>query len=147
MKPSEQVQALVAQMPDADDRGMYTKNIDAKKINAAIDQLAGGGRNSLLGVIDMLVPPGEGEDYKARYALHCLAIHACKAADTRPRREFGEALASQLGGDRPVGVQIYLLEQLQVAAGREVAGKLRELLKHEQLRVPAAMALEAMGVS
>ncbi|MDZ7620447.1 MAG: hypothetical protein U1E05_25880 [Patescibacteria group bacterium] len=145
MKPSEQVQSLVGQMPDADDRGMYTKGIDAARIDAAIDQLARGGRDSLLGVIDMLVQPGDGEDYKARYALHCLAIHACKAADGGPRREFGEALASQLGGDRPAGVQKYLIEQLQVAAGPEVAGKLRELLKHEELGTPAAMALEAIG--
>lgn len=145
MKPSEPVQLLVNQMPDADDRGMYTKNIDANKINAAIDQLAQGGRNSLLGVIDMLLPPGKGEDYKARYALHCLAVHACKAADGRMRREFGEVLASQLNGNRPVGVQEYLVEQLQVAAGREVVGKLRELLKHEELGVSAAMALQAIG--
>ncbi len=145
MKPSEPVQLLVNQMPDADERGMYTKNIDANKINAAVDQLAQGGRDSLLGVIDMLVPPGEGEDYKARYALHCLAVHACKAPDARLRREFGEVLASQLGGDRPVAVQRYLVEQLQVAAGREVAEKLRQLLKHEELGASAAMALQAIG--
>jgi hypothetical protein len=61
------------------------------------------------------------------------------------RREFGEVLASQLNGNRPVGVQKYLVEQLQVAAGREVVGKLRELLKHEELGVSAAMALQAIG--
>lgn len=147
MQPSQQVEPLVAQMPDVDGRGMYTENIDDQKIHAVIEQLHAGGRESVLGVIDLLLPPGEGEDYKARYALHCLAIHVCKLPDDRPRREFAEILASQLGCERPASVQKYLVEQLQGVAGREAAEKLGLLLGHEALCEPAAMALAAIGVA
>jgi hypothetical protein len=54
-------------------------------------------------------------------------------------------LASQLGGDRPKAVQKYVIEQLQVAGGKEVVGALGKMLLDEQLCEPAAQALTAIG--
>ena len=144
MAPSAQLKALVDQMPDPDARGMYCTDIDRDKIERAIAQICEGGRENVLGLIDLLVPPGEGDDCKAHYALHCLAVHVCKPANRQHRRTFGEVVASQLVGDRPKAVKAYLCQELQVAGGEEAAPALGKLLADEELCEPAAMALAAI---
>jgi len=143
--PSPQLQSLVNDLPDPDERGMYCTNIDKGKIERAIAGIHAGGRENVLGLIAMLVPPGRGDDVKAHYALHCLAIHVCKLPDRKHRREFAAALASQLGGDRPKAVQAYLCQELQAAGGKEVVPALGKLLTDEELCEPAACAIVAIG--
>jgi hypothetical protein len=172
MAPSEKIKALVDQMPTVDNRGMYChmvaveapgvadkkgkgeakapvkSKIDKAQIEKAVDEIQKGGRASIVGVIDMLVEPGQGEDYKARYALHCVAVQVCKmkqAGGDGPRSEFALALASQLGGNRPKGVQAYLLQELQTAGGKEVAEPLGKLLTDDELSDWAARALVSIG--
>jgi hypothetical protein len=134
---------LVGKMPDPDNRGMYCTDIDKDKIDGAIAEIYKGGRDSLIEIIDMLVEPGKGDDVKAHYALHCLALHVCRLG-RRERRRFTRTLASQLGGDRPKAVQSYLIQELQTAGGREVVETLGGLLLDEQLCEPSAMALAAI---
>ncbi|MBW8040386.1 MAG: HEAT repeat domain-containing protein [Planctomycetes bacterium] len=145
---NEQTSALVAlvnKMPDPDQRGMYCADIDKEKIEGAIAKILKGGRDNIIGVIDMLVEPGKGDDVKAHYALHCMALHVCKLKNDRPRRRFSRTLASQLGGDRPKEVQKYLVRELQIAGGKEVVKALGALLVDEELCEPAAQALAAIG--
>jgi len=145
MAPSPQLKALVDRMPDPDARGMYCTDIDKDKIEKAVAEIQQGGRENILGLIDMLVPPGEGDDVKAHYALHCVAVYVCKLEDKRHRREFSAVLAAQLGGSRPKPVQAYLCQELQVAGGKDVAPALGKLLTDEELCEPAALALLAIG--
>ena len=145
---NEQTSALVAlvnKMPDPDQRGMYCADIDKEKIEGAIAKILKGGRDNIIGVIDMLVEPGKGDDVKAHYALHCMALHVCKLDNNRPRRRFSRTLASQIGGDRPKEVQKYLVRELQIAGGREVVEALGKLLVDEELCEPAAQALAIIG--
>jgi len=144
-EPTSALVALVNKMPDPDQRGMYCADIDKEKIEGAIRDILKGGRDSILGVIDMLVEPGKGDGVKAHYALHCMALHVCKLDNNRPRRRFSRTLASQLGGDRPKEVQKYLIRELQVAGGREAVEELGKLLVDEELCEPAAQALAAIG--
>jgi len=144
MAISEKLKALVDQMPNPDGRGMYTTDIDKEKIERAVAEIHQGGRDNILGLIEMLVPPGEGDDVKAHYALHCLGNHVLKIKDENARRQFSETLASQLGGDRPKPVQAYLCQELQWAGRREAAAALGKLLTDEELSAPAAMALVAI---
>lgn len=144
MAPSDELKSLVGQMPDPDKRGLLS-NIDKDKVDTAIAQIHKGGRDNIIGIIDMLVEPGKGDDVKPHYALHCLALHVCKIKDKGARRAFGEALASQLGGDRPKGVQKYLIREIQVAGGKEAVATLGKMLLDEALCEPAAQALTAIG--
>ena len=98
---------------------------------------------SVRAVIDMLVEPGQGDDVKAHYALHCLALRVC-ALGGMARQGFSRTLASYLGSDKPKGVQKYLIQELQTAGGQEVVPKLGEMLLDDDLYEEAAMALTAI---
>jgi hypothetical protein len=135
---------LVSKLPDPDERGMLT-NIDKQTVDDVTFALHKGGRPTLVGLIDMLVEPGKGDDVKPRYAIHCLALHVCKLKNEEARRAFAGTLASQLGGNRPKAVQGYLVRELQVAGGTEVAAVLGRLLTDEELCEYAAQALVAIG--
>jgi HEAT repeat protein len=134
---------LVNRLPDPDERGLLS-NIDKGAVENVIAEIHKGRRDSIIGVIDMLVEPGEGDDVKAHYALHCLALAVC-SMNERQRRAFSETLASQIGGDRPKGVQKYLIRELQVCGRREVVEALGKVLADEELCEPAAQALVALG--
>ncbi|MGQ9574608.1 MAG: HEAT repeat domain-containing protein [Thermoguttaceae bacterium] len=139
----ESLKQLVERMPDPDQRGMFTGDVDKEKIEQAIAAIHQGGREYILGLIEMLVPPGQGDDVKAHYALHCLANHVLKLRDENARRQFAQTVASQLAS-RPKGVQAYLCQVLQWAGRREACPALGKLLTDEDLCEPAAMALVAI---
>jgi HEAT repeat protein len=144
MAVSEQLKSLVEQMPDADGRGMYTENIDKEKIEKAVAAIHEGGRENVLGLIDMLAEPGSEEDVKPRYALHCLVNYVLVVNDEAGRRQVCEALASQLGGDRPKYIQAFLCQELGWVGRREDTAALAKLLTDEELSAPASMALAAI---
>ena len=172
MPASEALKALVDQMPDEDRRHMYSnayeekkrpkdkekekveappeepkiyKDVDKERIDAAIAEIHKGGRDSILGVIDLLVEPvTKNEVAKPHYALHALALLVCKLEDKEARQVFAQTLASQLGGDRPKAVQAYLCQEIGTAGGKEAAPALGKLLTDEELCDPAARALTAI---
>ncbi|MHC4558272.1 MAG: HEAT repeat domain-containing protein [Planctomycetota bacterium] len=143
-KRSSALTELINRLPDPDERGLLS-NIDKKTVDNIITKIHKGGRRRLKALIDMLAEPGTADDVKPRYALHCLAVHVCKLDNIKPRRAFAKTLASQLGGDRPKAVQKYLIQQLQVAGGKEVVPALGKMLGDEELYEPAAQALTAIG--
>jgi len=144
MAASEQLKLLVGQMPDPDVRGMYCTDIDKEKIEKTTAEIAKGGKQNILGVIDMLAEPGSDADVKPHYALHCLANYVLQQGDEKARSEFAEALASQLSGDRPKYVRGYLCQELQWAGRKEAVPALAALLTDEELADPAGMALVAI---
>lgn len=173
MPVTDELKKLVDQMPDADRRGMYSnvyeekkpkpkegekekapeppgepkayKDVDKERIEAAIAEIHKGGRDNLLGLIDLLVEPvTKNEEAKPHYALHALALHVCKLEDKAARKEFADTLASQLGGNRPKPVQAYLCQELGTAGGKDAAPALGKLLTDDELCDPAARALTAI---
>jgi len=144
MAEKKSVAEIVLRLPDPDENGMLSK-IDKAVVDGVVTELLAGGRDALDDLIGMLVEPGKGDDSKARYALHCIAVHVCKLDDDNARRRFARTLASKLGGDTPKGVQKYLIQELQVAGGRGVAARLGEALLDDELCEDAAMALVAIG--
>ena len=145
MAISEELKALVDQMPDPDGKGMLTENIDKEKIEKAVAEIHRGGRENVLGLIEMLGEPGSEENVKPHYALHCLANHVLIIKDENARRQFAETLASQLGSDLSTYNKAFLCQELQWAGRREVVGALGKLLTDEELCDPAAMALTAIA--
>ena len=143
-EPSQILVELVGKLPNPDEQGMLS-NIDKQAVEDIIAEIHKGGRDSIIGLIDMLVEPGKGDDVKPRYALHCLAVYVCKLQDKNLQRAFARTLASQLGGDQPKAVQGYIIRQLQVAGGKEVAPALGKALCDEELCEYAAQAIAAIN--
>ena len=144
MAASEQLKQLVAQMPDPDARGMYCTDIDKEKIEKAAAQIAQGGKENILGLIDLLAEPGSDADVKPHYALRCVGNHVLRSHDEKARRDYAEALASQLSSDRSKYIRAYLCQELQWAGRKEALPALAKLLADEELVDPAAMALVAI---
>lgn len=144
MAVSEQLQALVAQMPDPDGRGMYTENIDKEKIERAIAAIHQGGRDNVRGLVEMLGEPGSDRDVKPHYALHCLANYTLISKDENGRRTLCEVLAAELSGDHTPYIKSFLCQTLQWFGHREAVAALGKLLTDEDLCDPAAMALVAI---
>ncbi|MFO7903962.1 MAG: HEAT repeat domain-containing protein [Planctomycetota bacterium] len=144
MAITKQLKTLVDQMPDPDDRRMYTKNIDKEKIESAVAKIFAGGRDNVQGLIDMLGKPGSPENVKPHYALHCVLNHALIVEDENARREFALTLAKNLDGDLSTYNKAYLCQELQWMGREEVVESLGQLLLDEALVEPAAMALVAI---
>jgi hypothetical protein len=144
MAASEQLKALVDEMPNPDARGMYCTDIDKEKIEKTIADIQKGGKANILGIIEMLGEPGSDQDVKPHYALHCLAEYVLQMKDENARGEFSETLAGQLGSDRSKYIRGYLCQELQCAGRREAVPALARLLTDEGLVDAAAMALVAI---
>lgn len=135
----------VAQMPrPAPDVGILSK-ADDEAMRKAVAEILKGGRESIVGLVDMLTEPGAGKsDSQARHALHAVVIHAGAAGDGQ-RRAVAAALASTLSqSTRPAGARAFVVRQLQLCGGRQAAGAVGPLLLDEKLYADAAMALLAI---
>lgn len=146
MAVSEQLKKLVAQMPDPDRKGMYTENIDKAKIDKAVAEIARGGKENLLGLIEMLGEPGSTENAKPHFALHCVVNHSLIKRDTKLREEFCEAMGSQLQNKKlhPYN-RAYLCQELQWAGRDEACPALGKVLLDKDVSDAAATALAAIG--
>ena len=166
MAASEQLKQLVSQLPNPDINGMYTETVDKAKLEKASDaekeqllapvkidkqkieqitaEIARGGKENVLGLIDMLAEPGSDADVKPHYALHCVANYALRSRDEKARRDFAEVLAGQLAGNRSKYIRGYLCQELQWAGRKEAVPALAALLADEELVDAAAMALVAI---
>jgi hypothetical protein len=146
MAVTEQLKQLVAQMPDPDGRGMYTENIDKERIDKLVAGIADGGKESLLGLIELLGPPGSPANAKPHYALHCVVNHALVVGDEKLRQEFCETLASQLENEDLLPYnRAFLCQELQWAGRDEACAALGKVLLNEDLTDAAATALAAIG--
>ncbi len=138
-----EISELVNKMPDHDEH-QFMSSISKEVVDNITVEVLKGGASSIAEVISMLVEPGKGEDYKARYLLHCLAIYVGKGRE-KQRQMYCRTLAGQLDKGHSKGVKKYLISELQVVAGSEVVTELGHQLNDDELCEPAAMALMAIG--
>lgn len=137
---NQQVSELIAMLPDPDEQGLMS-NIDENVVDGVTAQVINGAPDSIVAVVDMLKGPGT-DDYKAHYALHCVAIRA--GNDEKVRQKISAAIAGCLDKDYPAEVRKYLIRELQLAGGKEVTDVLGAFLNDDDLCEPAAQALAAI---
>lgn len=143
MARSQDVAALVGKMPEPDKHGKLD-GIPWPEAEKVYDEILQGGRENVAKLVGLLKEVDDGEDYKARYVIHGLALHVCRPEKKAQREAFTTALVSLLGGDRPKSVQGFVIREIQVAGGKEAAGPLGKLLADDVLYEDAAMALLAI---
>jgi len=135
---------LVNNLPDPDENGMLT-DINKQDVENIIAEIYKGGKDSIIGLIDMLVEKDIGEDFKPRYALHCLALHVCKLKDQKPQLAFSKLLAEKLDDNLPKKVKRYIIQELQAVGGKESIPALGKLLHDNDLYEHAALAITSIG--
>jgi hypothetical protein len=143
MKTQDKVAEAVDQVPALDKRGTFTGPA-WEDLLPALDAVLAAGKDGVSAVVAMLKAVDDGADYKARYFIHVLAQYVGRPGKEAARAVFVDALASQLGGERPKGVQGYVARQLQVIGGKECAPALGKLLPDPELCEDAAQALLAI---
>jgi hypothetical protein len=143
MRASDKAAGLIDRLPGPDSRSVKG---DAGKaeMERGLIEIVKGGRDRVVEVVDLLVPPSKGDDGKARYALGALAVLVCQPAHRKHRAVFAEALASALEKDRPAEVKAFIVRQIQTAGGKNVTAALGKLLADRDLCEPAAQALLAI---
>lgn len=137
---SEKIAELINKLPDPDERG-FMSVIDKNIVDDVTATILKGGPEDIVEVIGMLTEPGGG-DYKAHYALHCMAI---AVGNKKKRRQMlSKTIAGQLDKDHPKAVKKYLIRELQVVGGDEVVAALKKILGDKDLGEPARQALAAI---
>lgn len=145
MAISEELKALVAQLPDADGSGKYTENIDKDAIERTIAAIYRGGAAFVAGLVEMLDRPGTRENLKPHYALHCVANHVLVVRDEQARAALVRVLCEKLGdAELALHNKEYLCQTLQWAGRQEACAALGRCLHDEGLVEAAAMALVAV---
>src|SRR4029079_11669553 len=99
--------SVLDRMPDPDSRGILS-NVDRDAVLKALGEIHAGGKDAVSALVETLVEPGKGDDNKARYALHGLALYVCGLGDRgrndAERQDFAKALGAPLERHRPSAV-------------------------------------------
>jgi len=132
---------LVNKLPDPAEHS-FMPSVDKNVADDVAAAILEGGPENIVEVIDMLTEPGGG-DYKAHYALHCVAISVGKGKE-RQRKMVAKTLAACLDRDYPKAVKKYVIRELQVVGAAEVVATLKKFLGDDDLGEPARQALAAI---
>jgi HEAT repeat protein len=129
-------QAIVDKMPAQSGQ-------DSDKYAAELVKL---GPEGIGAVCSMLVPPGKGDDTKARYALSSLTWYVLKPGTAEAEaRAFSGAVSRALNTATNKEVQAFLIRRLQLGGRDECVPALADYLADDRLCEPAAQALTAIG--
>ncbi len=113
--------------------------------DALCAELVGLGPEAVAEACARLLPPEAGNDSKARFAVHGLAVHVTRPGAEAERALFVRAVAAALDGKPDPHVGAFLIAQLQLAGRAESVKPLAKYLTDGTLAGPAAAALQAIG--
>jgi hypothetical protein len=124
-------------------RGILS-DIEKEATEKAVDALIAKPAAAAKALADKLIEPGtEGNDIQARHALHAVAIRVPTRGE-ESRSAFCKALAGTLTAERPARVKAYIIRQLQLCGGKEVAAQVGAFLTVDGIADDAAQALLAI---
>jgi len=155
MAPSAELVALVDKIPPLDSKDykpplLKTRPSDGKFTGPTweeaveiFDPILKGGKDSIVGVIDMLKEVDDGSDYKARYVLHGLAQYVCRADKAKQQDLLVHTLIAALDG-RAKPIQKFIIRQLQVCGDGRASDRVGKFLLDDEMSEDAALALTAI---
>ena len=106
---SRQVDDILAQLPAKD-------SAEGTKLTAELVEL---GPAAIGQICEMLVPPGTGDDTRARYALSGLTMYVCRPGAEAERKMYAKTLIKALVSAEDKEVKAFLARQLQLASKKE----------------------------
>jgi len=103
------------------------------------------GPTGVMALCDSIVPPGTGDDTKARYALGSLTNYASRPGADQEQRMVAGVLAKALVKSSDKEVKFFFINQLQFVGGYETVPVLAKYLDDERLCDAASGALLVIG--
>jgi len=92
-----------------------------------------------------VLPPGAGNDAKARFAVNGLAVYVTRTGAEPERLMFVKAGLAALASSIDTQVASFLISQVQVAGKTEAVKPLSAYLRDQALAGPAVAALQTIG--
>jgi HEAT repeat protein len=117
----------------------------ASATTALCAELVALGPAGLARTCTLVLPPGAGNDAKARFALNGVAVYVSRTGAEAERRTFVKALLAAAATSRDANVAAFFLSQIQLAGREEAVKPLARYLADEDLAGPAVAALQAIG--
>ncbi len=117
---------------------------DAKTAETAYAQVLKSGPPALDAVCAMIVPPGTGDDSKARFLLSGLAFHVIRPGAETERTLYTTAILKALSGAKDRETRAFFIRQLRWAGGAESVAPLGQYLRDPSLCEAATFSLLTM---
>ena len=121
--------------------------IDPKLADEVVQTILKGGKDAIIGVIEMLREVDNGADWKPRFILQALVIAAGNPDQDAQRRMLATVLLDEAAGARPAPIRAFLLARLRLIADKDMVAKLLPLAgaDNPQLADAAATVLVSIG--
>jgi HEAT repeat protein len=103
------------------------------------------GPEAIADVCARVLPPGKGDDSRARFAVNGLAVHVMRPGAETERALFARSLLGSLARAQDESVAAFFLSQVQLVGKQESVRPLAKYLVDETLAGPATAALLAIG--
>jgi len=101
------------------------------------------GPGAVAEICGRVLPPGQGDDSAARFALNGLAVYVTRAGADTDRTVYVRALLEAIKKAADKDIKAFLISQVQWTGGKESLKPLAAYLTDEKLAEPAAQALLA----
>ena len=121
-----------------------TPAINGEKLESMIKEMFTLGKPGIEMVASMLVPPGTGDDTKARFMLGSMAFYVTAEGKEAENDLFTSALLDKLSGCTDSRIAAFLMERLEITANNQAVPALARRLKDRELVDPAVRALVAI---
>ncbi len=131
----DEITEMVSQMPAADET-------EQQWLNARFVEMGAPAMHALAG---MLKVPANGDDTGTRYAVNGLAKHVSRPGADAERSTFEQVIITELKKNHPAGVDIFLIEQLELIGSTAAVSLLKSFVGEEELHEPAVQALRSIN--
>lgn len=152
---SQELKTIVAQLPELDtlpkpdakgkaetrDKGKLTGPLPTTAAEKIFEPILAGGAAAVEMLIELIPDKDVGELYKARYALHALAMYTTLPGNQKHQPTVQQALLAQLGKNKSKLVQGLIIRTLQYTGDASAVPALAALLSDAELVDPAAQAI------
>ncbi|MCF7954868.1 MAG: DUF1080 domain-containing protein, partial [Phycisphaerae bacterium] len=113
------------------------KELDAELIKA--------GPEAIKAICDLIIPPGTGDDTKARYTLSSLVYYTSRPDAEAEKEMYSDVLVKALIKASNKEVKSFFITQLQYAGTGDAVAAVSKYLADDRLCEPASLTLQTIG--
>ena len=118
---------------------------DASQLDRLMQEMISLGEDGLMQFAGMIIPPGTGDDTRARFALGSLALYVGQPGQDEARELLTDVFNKMLEGDADNEVKAFFLYHLAFFGGQGSVDAVAGLLGDDRLNEPAIKVLVSMN--